>query len=386
VHAIAWLTTGFIAQVGARNKSGKPVLLICDGHGSHTTDIMLLKAREHNIYIFRLPPHCTHKLQPLDVGILGPLQSKFSENVDAFVTRNGYGVGKRDFIEEYIDAREAITADLVRSAFKHCGISPFNPDVFTAEDFAPAQAFSSDAASHFPPSYPADPSTDDRNANTEIDLGSDSDSESNYSFATATSQSESDDDSMDSNSDSESECDIDLPSASRALRRSQRISQICVEDAVTFVGEKKITSQCSRKELEMINMSLRAQLQKKNDEIADLQAQTEQAKAHAVILQRQCAPFMARIHEKKQSRATGALDPYARVMNTDEAIQLIETEQLREQQESEYLRLRQDAMERQGDRIEIWKDIPGWARLFFKRADRKKKEAERAQKRPKRIK
>ena len=267
---------GFIAQVGAWNKSGKPVLLISDGHGSHTTDIMLLKAREHNIYIFWLPPHCTHKLQPLDISILGPLQSKFSENVDSFATQNGYGVRKWDFIEEYIDVCEAITADLICLAFKHCGISPFNPNVFTAEDFAPAQAFSSHAASHFPLSYPANPLTDDWNANTEIDLGSNSnaDSKSNYSFATATSQSKSDD-SMDSDSDSESKCDINL--------------------------WKKITSQCSQKELEMINKSLCAQLQKKDDEIADLQAQTEQAKAHTVILQCQCGPFMACIHKKKQS-------------------------------------------------------------------------------------
>jgi len=127
-------------------------------------------------------------------------------------------------------------------------------------------------------------------------------------------------------------------------------------------------------------MSLRAQLQKKDDEIAKLQAQIEQAKAHAVILQCQCAPFIAHIHEKKQSRATGTIDPYARVMNTNEAIQLIKAAQLREEQESEYLRLRQEAMECQGDRLEIWKDIPGWARLFFKVADRKKKEAERAAK------
>ena len=115
MHAIAWLTTGFIAQVGARNKSGKPVLLICDGHGSHTTDIMLLKAREHNIYIFRLPPHCTHKLQPLDVGILGPLQSKFSENVDAFVTRNGYGVGKQILSKNILmHARQSLLISFAR--------------------------------------------------------------------------------------------------------------------------------------------------------------------------------------------------------------------------------------------------------------------------------
>jgi hypothetical protein len=187
---------------------------------------------------------------------LGPLQSKFSENIDTFVTQNGYGVGKREFIEEYIDAHgEAITVDLIRSAFKHCGISPFNPNVFTAEDFAPAQAFSLDATSHFPLSYPADPSTDNQNTNTEIDPSHDSDSESNYSFATATTQSESDDDGA-TDSDSESECEV-VP------RRSRRISQIHREDSVTSDVEEEITSQTSRKDLEKINASLCAQLEKK---------------------------------------------------------------------------------------------------------------------------
>ena len=60
-------------------------------------------------------------------------------------------------------------------------------------------------------------------------------------------------------------------------QRISRISRICAEDAVTSDGEEKITLQRGRKELEKINMSLHAQLQKKDEEIANLQAQTEQA-------------------------------------------------------------------------------------------------------------
>lgn len=56
-------------------------------------------------------------------------------------------------------------------------------------------------------------------------------------------------------------------------QRISRISRICAEDAVTSDGEEKITLQCGRKELEKINMSLHAQLQKKDEEIANLQAQ-----------------------------------------------------------------------------------------------------------------
>jgi hypothetical protein len=55
----------FSPQATAQNMSGKPILLIYDGHGSHNTLELIELAREHNIILFCLPPHTTHKLQPL---------------------------------------------------------------------------------------------------------------------------------------------------------------------------------------------------------------------------------------------------------------------------------------------------------------------------------
>ncbi|KIJ48785.1 hypothetical protein M422DRAFT_91853, partial [Sphaerobolus stellatus SS14] len=69
-----WFTKVFIPWAQARNISGKPVLLISDGHGSHESNEMLKKAFTCNILLLSLPPHTTHKLQPLDVGVFGPLQ------------------------------------------------------------------------------------------------------------------------------------------------------------------------------------------------------------------------------------------------------------------------------------------------------------------------
>lgn len=69
-----WFRDVFIPQATARNTSGAPILLIYDGHGSHTTAEMRNLAELHNIELFCLPPHTTHRTQPLDVGIFGPLQ------------------------------------------------------------------------------------------------------------------------------------------------------------------------------------------------------------------------------------------------------------------------------------------------------------------------
>ncbi len=90
-----------------------------------------MAAFRNNIFIFKLPPHCTHKLQPLDVGVLGPLQAAFTWGVDTYVGIYGHGLCKADFVKAYLDARDkAITTELITSAFWHCGIHPFNPDIF----------------------------------------------------------------------------------------------------------------------------------------------------------------------------------------------------------------------------------------------------------------
>ena len=56
------------------DSSEPPIALIFNGHGSHTTLEWINIARDYNIILFCLPPHTTHRLQPLDVGCFGPLQ------------------------------------------------------------------------------------------------------------------------------------------------------------------------------------------------------------------------------------------------------------------------------------------------------------------------
>ncbi|GBP96436.1 hypothetical protein EVAR_99097_1 [Eumeta japonica] len=52
-----------------------PVLLVLDGHYTHTRNIEILTlARERHVTIICLPPHTTHKLQPLDRTFMGALK------------------------------------------------------------------------------------------------------------------------------------------------------------------------------------------------------------------------------------------------------------------------------------------------------------------------
>ena len=52
-----------------------PVLLIVDGHYSHTKNLDVVdKAREHSVAIISLPPHSKHKTQPLGFGFMKSLK------------------------------------------------------------------------------------------------------------------------------------------------------------------------------------------------------------------------------------------------------------------------------------------------------------------------
>lgn len=60
--------------------SGRHMMLLFDGHGSHVSDDMIRLAFKEKILLFRLPPKTTHKMQPLDVGIFGPFKLHGASN------------------------------------------------------------------------------------------------------------------------------------------------------------------------------------------------------------------------------------------------------------------------------------------------------------------
>lgn len=65
-----WLTH-FIKHVKPTEES--PVLLILDGHNTHTKNINVVDlARSNHITIVSLPPHTSHKMQPLDKSFVSP--------------------------------------------------------------------------------------------------------------------------------------------------------------------------------------------------------------------------------------------------------------------------------------------------------------------------
>ena len=66
----------------------RPQLLILDSHCSHEVLSVLEMAKENNIHILALPPHCTHALQPLDRCIFGPVNKAYNNAYSQFTSDN----------------------------------------------------------------------------------------------------------------------------------------------------------------------------------------------------------------------------------------------------------------------------------------------------------
>jgi hypothetical protein len=47
-----------------------PVLLILDGHNNHKSLEAIMEAKQAGIHLLSIPPHTSHKLQPLDNSYL----------------------------------------------------------------------------------------------------------------------------------------------------------------------------------------------------------------------------------------------------------------------------------------------------------------------------
>lgn len=123
--------------------AGDPVLLVLDGHYTHTKNVMFLeKAKQNHTTVLCLPPHCSHKLQPLDVSFMNPLNTFFVQAVEKYLRNNpGRAISQYQisslFGEAYLRAAVPNTAI---NGFRSCGIVPLNPDVYGEADFAPSES------------------------------------------------------------------------------------------------------------------------------------------------------------------------------------------------------------------------------------------------------
>lgn len=126
---LSWLTKIFEPKTKSKAGNNKRLLLV-DGHSSHINMPFIDYCDNHGIILAVLPPHSTHRLQPLDVSIFSPLATAYSNEIDRHIqSSQGFSsVTKRIFWMLFHPAwKTALTKTNILSAFAATGVYPLNP-------------------------------------------------------------------------------------------------------------------------------------------------------------------------------------------------------------------------------------------------------------------
>lgn len=88
-----WMTTGifhgWFEKFVQETKNTRPLLLLFDGHLTHTSVATIELAIKENISVIKLPAHCTDVLQALDVACFNPLKSYYEQELIEQVHQTG---------------------------------------------------------------------------------------------------------------------------------------------------------------------------------------------------------------------------------------------------------------------------------------------------------
>jgi hypothetical protein len=75
--------------------NGRPQVLINNGFGPHQSLEAMQFCHDNSIILCRLPSHTSHKLQPGDVAVFGPLKMAYRERVGDLYRGGAKTIGKQ---------------------------------------------------------------------------------------------------------------------------------------------------------------------------------------------------------------------------------------------------------------------------------------------------
>ncbi|KAL8288211.1 hypothetical protein RB597_000566 [Gaeumannomyces tritici] len=109
---------------------GEYRLLLIDNHGSHLTFPFWQRCEAARIILFPLPPHTTHKLQPLDVGVFSAYKAAHQRDLGRQIEAGAVDYDRVEFLDGLKNMRRrAFKVSTLKSAWAKCGLAPFDPDV-----------------------------------------------------------------------------------------------------------------------------------------------------------------------------------------------------------------------------------------------------------------
>ena len=128
----------FIKHMNVSNDNS--AILVIDNHESHVTLETIDLARENGLVILSFPPHCSDRMQPLDVSVYGPFKRYYNVAcTDWMLSHQGSTLTIYDIAALSGQAYyKALIPANITSGFSKTGIYPVNREVFTDDLLLPS--------------------------------------------------------------------------------------------------------------------------------------------------------------------------------------------------------------------------------------------------------
>ena len=128
-----------VNQISCNIKNG--VLLILGNHESHVSMAFIQLAKQNGLILLTISLHTSHRLQPLDRSVFGPLKSKYNQAMDEWMRSYPGKIVTIYNIPALVNKAylAAFTPSNVQAGFKSTGIYPLCRDIFDESAFAPSE-------------------------------------------------------------------------------------------------------------------------------------------------------------------------------------------------------------------------------------------------------
>ena len=138
-----WMNTELFVEViqhfMSKTFSSKenPSLLIFDNHESHLSIKALDLAKNYGVTILTIPPHSSHKMQPLDISVFAPFKVYYNDAVKSWLLNHpGVPITIYEIAScVNIAYEKSFTITNIQSGFRKSRILPFDKNVFSEADF-----------------------------------------------------------------------------------------------------------------------------------------------------------------------------------------------------------------------------------------------------------
>ena len=122
------------------SSKSNPTLLLYDNHESHLSIQCLDLTKDNGVTILTLPPHCSEKIQPLDVAVFSSFKTYYNAAVKSWLDSHlgtPFTIYQIAYCVKTAWGR-SMTPQNIIAGFRKTGIFPYDKEIFTDADFLPS--------------------------------------------------------------------------------------------------------------------------------------------------------------------------------------------------------------------------------------------------------